>query len=508
MTNPGSSTAAEPRRDRQNGSGGGAARAATRIYPETMADAMASKERIAAAKAKLEEAGVKYVISCWIDLLGQPKTKPVPIREFEAICLGKGPQFAVHSVSMVPELGPADSDQIPIPDLDSLVICPWNRTCAWVFADLFWEGKPYNLCPRLALKRQAQIAADAGYRPLSGIEPEFIVMRYVDGRPVKAFDNDPTLPSGAVPKRQAWGYDAEASIDSMGFLGELIDILGELGWDLHDVVAEGAYSQFELDFGYTDVVRMADRLTFLRVLLKEVAKKHGMFVTFMPKPTNGDWRSGAHINFSMETRDDSGDGSGDGSGRNIFHDGTGGWAEPVNAVLGGLLRHGGALTAIACPTVNSYKGLVPKVPGFEGGVYTWAPTHMTYGSNNRSAMLRLPQNRFCIENRATDMCMNAYLGLAMTTGAALKGLAENLDPGPSLDKDLYKMTEADFVERGIQRLPRNLGEAIEIFDEDPVAKDVLGPAMHKSYSLYKHDEWERYSVHITEWEVEEYLRFF
>jgi glutamine synthetase len=285
---------------------------------------------------------------------------------------------------------------------------------------------------------------------MAGIEPEFITMRYVDGKPVKAFDNDPVLPSGGAPKRQGWGYDAEASIDSIAFLGQLIDILGELNWEIKDVVAEGAYSQFELDFGYTNVVAMADRLTFLRVLLKEVAKQHGMFVTFMPKPTLGDWRSGAHINFSIQAAD--------GSGRNLLGDSENGWSDAINHVLGGLLRHGGALTAITCPTVNSYKGLVPKVPGFEGGVYTWAPTHMTYGSNNRSAMLRLPQNRFCVENRATDMCMNAYLGLAMTTAAAVKGLDEKLEAGPSLDRDLYKMTAAQFDEMGIQRLPRTLGE--------------------------------------------------
>jgi len=500
MTHGGSSPSERKTLYVQNGSGGAPPANPASLYPETMKAAFADQDRVADAKAKLVEAGVKYVMSCWIDLLGQPKTKPVPVAEFEALCAGKGPQFAVHSVSMFPELGPADSDQIMVPDLDSLVICPWDRTCAWVFADLYWEDKPYNLCPRMALKRQVKQAAEKGYWPMAGIEPEFITMRYVDGKPVKAFDNDPVLPSGGAPKRQGWGYDAEASIDSIAFLGQLIDILGELNWEIKDVVAEGAYSQFELDFGYTNVVAMADRLTFLRVLLKEVAKQHGMFVTFMPKPTLGDWRSGAHINFSIQAAD--------GSGRNLLGDSENGWSDAINHVLGGLLRHGGALTAITCPTVNSYKGLVPKVPGFEGGVYTWAPTHMTYGSNNRSAMLRLPQNRFCVENRATDMCMNAYLGLAMTTAAAVKGLDEKLEAGPSLDRDLYKMTAAQFDEMGIQRLPRTLGEAIEIFDEDELAKEVLGEVMHNSFSLYKHDEWERYSVYISDWEVEEYLRFF
>ena len=118
--------------------------------PNCMAEALADPERVREAKAKLEEAGVKYILSVWIDLLGVPKTKPVPISDFELLCAGKGPQFAVHSISFVPELGPADADQIMVPDLDSLVICPWDKTCAWVFADLWWQDKPYNLCPRSA----------------------------------------------------------------------------------------------------------------------------------------------------------------------------------------------------------------------------------------------------------------------------------------------------------------------------------------------------------------------
>jgi glutamine synthetase len=133
---------------------------------------------------------------------------------------------------------------------------------------------------------------------------------------------------------------------------------------------------------------------------------------------------------------------------------------------------------------------------------------MTYGPNNRSAMLRLPQNRFCIENRATDMCMNAYLGLAVTLAAALKGLQERLDPGPPLERDLYRMAPDELDAAGIQRLPRNLFEAIEIFDRDELVAKTLGPVMQDSYSRYKHDEWNRYSVEITDWERAEYLRFY
>ena len=461
------------------------------IYPTSMAEALPSKARVSEAKERLEKAGVKYILSCWIDLLGIPKTKPVPMCEFEALCAGKGPQFAVHSISFVPELGPADSDQIPLPDLDSLVICPWDKTCAWVFADLWWEDKPYNLCPRQTLKRAVKDAEDAGYKAFCGIEPEFIAMRWENGQPVKAIDDDPLPGEGLRPRRQAFGYDAEYSIESMGFLGDMIDILNELGWDVKDVVAEGAYSQFELDFTYTNVLEMADRLVFLRVLLKQIAKNHGMFITFMPKPTSGDWRSGGI----------------DGGG-NIFEGEVGKFSEEAYHAIGGILKHGHAITAIACSTVNSYNGLVPKVGGFEGGTVTWAPTHMAYGDNNRSCMVRLPQNRFCIENRAADMCMNPYLALALTTAATVDGIQNKIDPGEPLNLDLYSLSPEEIKRAEITPLPRNLLEALEALQKSDFAHAVLGESMMKQFFAYKMDEWDRYHQAVTEWEVEEYLRLY
>jgi glutamine synthetase len=470
-------------------------------YFEHFNDALPDPARLEEEEKKLKDAGVKYILSCWIDMFGQPKTKPVPISDFVPLCMGKGPQFAVHSISFVPELGPADSDQVPLPDIDTIQICPWDPTIAWVFSDLWWENKPYNLCPRQALKRAMRDAAEQGYAMMAGIEPEFIAMQWDDqGLPVKAFDDDPMPGEGIRPRRQAFGYDVEYSLDSMGFLGEMIDILEELGWNLHDVVAEGAYSQFELDFHYTNVLEMADRLVFLRILLKEIAKKHGMFITFMPKPTTGDWRSGAHMNVSMQKTDN--------PGVNIYDGGDGNWSAQVKHALGGILQHGAAITAVACSTVNSYNGLVPKVGGFEGGTYTWAPTHMAYGSNNRSAMLRLPQSRFAIENRAADMCMNPYISLGMMLAAQVEGLVNELDPGPSLDEDLYVMDDAEKAKRKLTPLPRNLMEATEHLGKSELARYVMGEAMMRSFLAYKIDEWERYHQETTDWEVREYLRLY
>ena len=183
-------------------------------YVEKFSDALPTKKRIEEVRRQLEDAGVKYVLSSWIDLHGIPKTKPVPISDFELLCMGKGPQFAVHSISYVPELSPADSDQVMVPDLDSVYICPWDKSMAIIFADLFWEDKPYNVCPRQALKRAIRDAAKAGYVGYAGIEPEFIAMRFDEnGNPVKAIDNDPE--NGVRPRRQAFGYDVEYSIDQI-----------------------------------------------------------------------------------------------------------------------------------------------------------------------------------------------------------------------------------------------------------------------------------------------------
>ena len=489
---------AEPSRADNSKSAGAKTKNIGTLYPETLAEAIPRKVRISAARQMLEKAGVEMIMSCWIDILGSPKTKPVPLSELENLCVGKGPQFAVHSVTMFPELGPADPDQIPIPDLDSLIICPWDNKVAVVFADLFYEGCPYNVCPRMALRRQVSIAAKAGFRFFAGMEPEFMVMEYGDdGQTLKAFDHDQNFDSNKRLRRQAYGYDMEFSIDAMPFLSEMVRHMTTLGWNPKNVVCEGAYSQFELDFDYTDVLAMADRFTFLRVMAKEVAKQHGKFVTFMPKPTRGDWRNGAHINWSVQKPSN--------PGVNLFED-KGAWSDLAMGAVAGVIKHGVAMTAVNCSTVNSYKGLIGRARDFEGGTVTWAPTHIVYGTNNRSAMLRLPQARFAIENRAVDMNVNPYLALAMTCAASLEGMVNGYKAPPAVNHSLYDVMKGN-VAHTPTPLPGTLLEAIQGFESDPLAKEVFGETMHSLFCQHKRDEWGRYHEHVSEWEVKEYLRF-
>jgi len=466
-----------------------------------MEAAMADPADVAAERQRLEAAGVEYVFSCWVDLLGQPKTKPVPIAEFDDLFAGKGPQFATHSVSMTPDLGPADPDQIALADLSSVRICPWDKTYAWVMADLYWNGEPYNVCPRQALKRQIAAAAEQGYAFTAGFEPEFIVLRWENDKAVKAFGGLDEHHVGESPvRRQAFGYDVEHTLDGMEFLNDVVRAINDLGWGLSNVVAEGAYSQFELDFGPSDALDTADRLVLLRVMLKEIAKRHGLFVTFMAKPSGGDWRNGAHINHSMTKVDD--------TSANLFADESGDWAPMAFNALGGVLRHGAAITSIACPTVNSYKGLVGRAADLEGGTLTWAPTHICYGFNNRSAMVRLPQTRKAIENRACDMCVNPHMVMALTIAASLEGVREKLDPGAPIDVPLYDLTDDEVADLSIERLPRNLFEAATALEKDQLALDTFGETMLALAVKAKFNEWYRFSEHVTEWEQAEYLQFF
>ena len=150
----------------------------------------------------------------------------------------------------------------------------------------------------------------------------------------------------------------------------------------------------------------------------------------------------------------------DKNGKNIFKE-KNNWSKHSMYAVGGLMKHAEALTSITCSTVNSYNGLVPRVGGFEGGTVTWAPTNITYGHNNRSAQFRLPQNRYCIENRAADMTMNVYLALAVTMSAAVEGIEKKIHPGDPTDQDLYDMSESEFKRLGIKRLPRNLLMALD-----------------------------------------------
>ena len=235
-------------------------------------------------------------------------------------------------------------------------------------------------------------------------------------------------------------------------------------------------------------------------MVGEIARKHGYYASWMPKPFANRTGSGAHLNMSLaDIR----------TGENIFCD----KADPRGLGLttlgyqfiAGMLRHAPAITAVIAPTVNSYKRLVKR--GAMSGS-TWAPVFACYGNNNRTNMLRIPMGGGRVECRAADSSMNVYLATAMALAAGLEGIREGLDPGEPHRENMYNYSEAERIERGIHFLPRTLGDALDAFEADPISKSVFGEAMFQSFLEYKRGEWEEYQNHVSEWERDRYLKFF
>jgi glutamine synthetase len=244
---------------------------------------------------------------------------------------------------------------------------------------------------------------------------------------------------------------------------------------------------------------MADRLTFFKLMAKEIAHKHGLIATFMPKPFADRTGSGAHFNMSLADLD---------TGRNLFETddkAPGQVSEIAHHFMAGVLRHAAAICAVIAPTVNSYKRLVAQ--GSMSG-FTWAPVFICYGNNNRTNMLRIPSAGGRVECRAADISCNPYLGAALMLAAGLEGIREQLDPGPANLVNAYTLTSQQRDERGIKRLPRTLGEAIDAFAADPLSRTVFGDAMFDAYVAYKTEEWEAYHSAVSDWEHKRYLEFF
>jgi glutamine synthetase len=447
-------------------------------------------------KQRLKEQGVKYFFGAYVDIHGVPKSKAVPIDHLES-ALGGSELYTVGALEGMGDLGPNEDECQGIPDLANVTVLPWDRRYAIAPAELRLHDAPYTHDSRYTLRRQIEAAAELGYTFNMGIEPEVYVLREQEDGNVVPFVAEDGL---NVPTR---GYDVETTILADAFLEPMVEYINELGWDVYSFDHEGGDGQYEFDFGYCDGLQMADRMLVFRLMAKHVARTLGCFATFMAKPFVDSFASGAHLNMSLA----------DESGQNVFASGNGhraaragrdpGYTELAYHFTAGLLRHADAITALACPTVNSYKRLIPH--GFMREI-TWAPVYAAYGENNRTLMCRLPVNRRAVELRTADSCCNFYLVTALTLAAGLEGIREELDPGDPVNADTYKIMEDPQVRDSLHRLPRTLGVAVDAFEADPLAREVLGDEFHATYVSYKRAEWETYNTIVTEWEREQYLR--
>ncbi|NJN88577.1 MAG: type III glutamate--ammonia ligase [Leptolyngbyaceae cyanobacterium SL_7_1] len=441
-------------------------------------------------KSSLEDRGVKYALASFVDIHGMCKAKCVPLSHFGQMMQGSE-LFTGAALDGVPQ-EVSDEEVATMPDPDSATILPWNPEMAWFASDLHLSGKPFDACCRSILKRVLAEAADMGFQFNLGIETEFFILKEgEDGKPIPVSDRD-TL---AKPC-----YDLQGLLDNYTWVTEIVEAMNGLGWDVYSFDHEDGNGQFETDFAYCDALKMADRLTFFRLMVKEIARKHGFFATFMPKPFADRTGSGAHYNMSLADIN---------TGENLFADPNDprrcGLSTLGYQFIAGILNHAPAICALIAPTVNSYKRLVPK--GSMSG-FTWAPVYICYGNNNRTNMLRIPLAGGRVECRAADISTNLYLGAAMILAAGLEGIRQGLDPGEPHTENMYKYSRAQLREKGIHTLPRTLGEAIAAFAADPFSRTVMGDLMYDTYIDFKTQEWESYCNHVSDWELQRYLKFF
>jgi glutamine synthetase len=447
----------------------------------------------AALRARLREQGVRYLFGAYVDAHGVPKSKCVPVEHLESMAEGSE-LYTVGALEGMGPLGPNEDECAGIPDLERLTVLPWDRRFAIAPADLQFRGAPYTHDSRGVLKRQLAAAAELGYAVNVGIEPEVYVLRRIDG------EWRPWVPEDAynAPTR---GYDVETTILADAFLEPMVEHMTELGWEVYSFDHEGGDGQYEFEFHHTEALGMADRMVLFRLMAKHVARTLGCIATFMPKPFDHNFGSGAHVNMSLADLE---------TGENRFEAGPAddaanghhGYSRLAYQFTAGVLRHAPAITAVACPTVNSYKRLLPV--GLLDSI-TWAPVYQAYGHNNRTLMCRLPMNRRCTELRIADSAANFYLVMGLTLAAGLEGIRQGLDPGEPVNVDTYSIPDAQLAARGVRRLPRNLGAAVDAFEHDQLARATFGDEFHASFVELKRGEWEAYSTVISEWEREQYL---
>lgn len=449
---------------------------------------------LADLRKELEDKGVKYLFGAYVDINGVPKSKAVTIDHLESMA-GGSELYTVGALKGMGDLGPNEDECHGIPDLSALTVLPWDPRFAIAPADLLHHNAPYSHDSRHVLKRQLARAAELGYRFDMGIEPEVYVLREVDGDFVGWVEED----GRNAPTR---GYDIETTILADSFLEPMVEYMNSLGWGVYSFDHEGGDGQYEFEFRHTEALAMADRMVIFRLMAKQVARSLGCVASFMPKPFDGEFGSGAHINMSLADLD---------SGENRFEADTSGngdraddhgYSELAYRFTAGVLRHAGAITAVACPTVNSYKRLMPV--GLMNHI-SWAPVYRAYGFNNRTLMCRMPMNRRCLELRTCDSAANFYLAAGMTLAAGLEGVLEAYDPGEPVNIDTYSLSEAQLAQQGVQRLPTNLGMALDEFETDALAREVFGEEFHASFLRTKREEWQTYNTVVSEWERERYL---
>ncbi len=419
--------------------------------------------------AAAKERGIKYFLISYTDLFGVQRAKLVPASAINAM-VEDGAGFAGFATWL--DMTPADPDLFARPDPASLIQLPWKPEVGWLAADLWMNGQEVEQGPRNILRRLIKDAAKDGLQMKTGVECEFFLISPCGSKPADEADQQ------AKPC-----YDQSALMRRYEVITEICDAMLSLGWKPYQNDHEDANGQFEMNWDYDDALVTADRHAFFKYMTRSIAEKHGFRATFMPKPFANLTGSGCHAHISM-WRD----------GKNAFADKGDklGMSRTAYSFIGGLIHSAEALAAITNPTVNSYKRI--NAPRTLSGA-TWSPNSVTYTGNNRTHMIRIPDGGR-LEFRLADGAANPYLLQAAILAAGLDGIRNERDPGKRLDINMY--TDGHLA-GDVKKLPLNMLDAMRALGQSDVLAHAFGSFV-PAYLKLKHDEWNDYSKHLTQWE--------
>ena len=428
----------------------------------------------------VEEEDVGFIRLQFTDIFGVMKNVAITASQLEK-ALDHQIMFDGASIEGFARI--EESDMYLYPDLDTFEIFPWRPQqgkVARLICDVYKpDGTIFQSDPRYVLKKVMSQAKSMGLEFDVGPECEFFLFH----------TDEDGLPTTVT--HESAGYFDLGPLD----LGEnarrdMVLTLEDMGYEIEASHHESAPAQHEIDLHYDEALASADSIMTFKLVVKTIAKRHGLHATFMPKPKSGINGSGMHINMSMRK-----------DGINIFHDSKdpAGLSKEAYWFIGGLTKHMKAICFITNPVVNSYKRLVP---GYE------APVYIAWSARNRTPLIRIPDTRgdaVRIELRSPDPSANPYLALAVCLAAGLEGIQNEIMPPKSVDCNIYEMSEEERKASGIEMLPGSLLEAAREFEKDAFIQSVLGEDLSKKYIEAKTREYAVYRAQVTDWEISRYL---
>jgi glutamine synthetase len=438
----------------------------------------------------VEERGVRMIRLWFTDVLGQLKSFAISPAELET-AFDEGMHFDGSSIDGFSRV--QESDVLAKPDPNTFAVLPWGAEedpSARMLCDVEnLDGTPFEGDPRNVLKRNLDRARERGFSFYVAPELEFFYFR----------DGDPTRPP--TPLDSGSYFDLTVADVSSDLRKRTIHMLEAMGIPVEYSFHEDSPSQHEIDLRYTDALTMADNVMTTRLLVREIAQERGFYATFMPKPIEGVQGSGMHTHLSLFEGD-----------TNAFYDAGDEFqlSKVGRAFIAGLLHHAREITAVTNQLVNSYKRLIIG-SGVGSQSLFEAPVYVSWGRNNRSALLRVPVTKAGkasstrIEYRAPDPACNPYLAFSVLLAAGLKGIEEGYDLPAETDVNVWEMTDEERAAEGIELLPSSLHDALDVMERSELVAEALGEHIFEWFLRNKRAEWSAYKAQVTPFELARYL---